>query len=262
MTQINLRNPLLTLTLLMGALPAMAAEKNFTAKVFPLEGGTELLFTTTRQYTVNGDKISALTQFHDAKGVLATEETTEMQGTKVLSHYLTQHQVGERGSVVVDGKEIVFKYFKDGKEKESREKDVENFVVGVNLVPYLKTHWDEILAGKTVSVRYGALERRETVGFDFFKTGEEDIGGKKHLVVKMKPSSFVIAALVDPLNFYFDLESRELTELKGRILPKRLEGDKWKDFDGHVKYTYEGAPTPPATKPTAKTSDPKSPKKK
>lgn len=54
----------------------------------------------------------------------------------------------------------------------------------------------------------------------------------------MKPTSFIIAALVDPLVFTFEKKTARLLEMKGRTLPKLRKGEKWKDLDAFITYDY------------------------
>jgi hypothetical protein len=48
----------------------------------------------------------------------------------------------------------------------------------------------------------------------------------------MKPSSFVIAAIVDPIFFHFDKETKKLILVNGRVVPKQKVDGQWKDLDG------------------------------
>ncbi len=216
------------------------SSENMTGKIYPLEGGNKekLLYTVERNYTEKDGKTEAITIFKDPQGTVVIEERTVLAGTAVLSHAVTQHQLKESGQVTVADKKIVFKYTRDGKEKEATEDAADNFVISVTIVPFMQAHWDDLEKGKKLKIRYAALDRRETVGFDLFKTETLTIDGKKHMVVKMKPSSFIIAAIVNPLHFYFDTETKRLSELKGRTAPMVKDGDRWKDLDAHIYYGY------------------------
>jgi hypothetical protein len=54
----------------------------------------------------------------------------------------------------------------------------------------------------------------------------------------MKPTSFIIAGIVDPLIFSIERDTVKLLELKGRTLPKKKVGNKWKDLDAEIVYSY------------------------
>jgi len=100
----------------------------------------------------------------------------------------------------------------------------------------VQAHWPEILAGKTVSFRYASWERMETVGFDIKKSKELRESGEDLVQVKMSASSFVIAALVNPLFFTFSSDGKFLRKMSGRVAPKKKVGESWKDLDADVVY--------------------------
>ena len=58
--------------------------------------------------------------------------------------------------------------------------------------------------------------------------------GRPAVTIKMKPSSFIIAAIVDPLNFTFLKDTRQIAELVGRTTPKQLGG--WKVEGSRRRY--------------------------
>ena len=79
------------------------------------------------------------------------------------------------------------------------------------------------------------------MGFKFFKEKDLKFKDKDVTVIKMKPASFIIAAIVDPLFFYFDKTEQKDSEQKkseqsdsgkaGAPSDKGREGDK-KPTDG------------------------------
>jgi hypothetical protein len=54
---------------------------------------------------------------------------------------------------------------------------------------YIQAHWQELVSGKDVDMRFGVPERRETVGFKIFKEKETKMDGHDVIVAKMKPTS-------------------------------------------------------------------------
>lgn len=176
--------------------------------------------------------------FLNLDGSVAVQEDAKADGIHIKSYDLDHKQIGAKGSLKIVGDKVQFSYTKEGKTETATEDLEENLVVGPTIVDYLKAHWAEILKGDTVSVRYAALDRKETVGFKFFKVEEKIYKQEPAIVVKMKPSSFVIAAIVDPLFFTMRKSDARLLYLVGRTLPKRKDGDKWKDLDVQIEYFY------------------------
>ncbi len=85
--------------------------------------------------------------------------------------------------------------------------------------------------------RLAVVDRLETVGFEFFKEKDTELDGKKAVVVKMKPSSFIIAAIVKPLHFYFTTDGATLLQIDGRTTVKKNVNGAYKDLDAITVYT-------------------------
>ncbi len=216
------------------ALSTAARAEGFKSSIYEQGSNkTKLLFTGER--VEKGNQATVTTQSPDGK-VAVIEEATVQEGdpSKIVRFQIHQKQTGEEGTLEVKDGKLHFSYTKNGKTDTDTEDYKENTIVGPTTLPYLKKHWDKILAGDDVDVRYASLDRKETVGFKFFKIGETD----KAIIVKMKPTSIVIAAIVDPLIFTFYKDGSKLYELKGRAVPKRNVDGKWKDLDADIVFKY------------------------
>jgi hypothetical protein len=109
-------------------------------------------------------------------------------------------------------------------------------------VPFLIDHWDALLRGDKVKCRYIVLPRKETVGFTFFKDSESTWRGHRVLLVKMQPSSTIIAALIDPLMFTIEMAPpHRVFQYAGRTTPKIQAGSKWKDLDAVTVFDWDSA---------------------
>jgi hypothetical protein len=222
-------------TLSMILLGHSALSENYTGKVYPLEGGDKVLFNFTRTYKPEGDKTIAVGEYKSPDGKVLVREDSILMGHKVLSHAVQQNQKNESGKVTVEGNKVSFSYTREGKEKKSEEDASDNLVVSSSLVLFIQANWDKIIKGETVKIRYASLDRRETVGFDLFKVDDERTP-KDAIAVKMKPTSFIIAAIVNPLFLYLDSKTKYLKEIRGRTAPYTQEGTKWNELDAHTVY--------------------------
>lgn len=177
--------------------------------------------------------------YKDLEGNQLVTEKSQMKGAQFIKMELNHHQMNEKATVEIkDGKVYFTKTTADGKVKTADEKLGKTFVISSNFFRYVKENFSDLLNGKEVSFRFGSWERMETVGFEIFKVGEEKIGDQEVVVIKMKASSFIIAALVPPLFFKFTKDGTRLLEMKGRIPVKLKSGDSWKDQDAEVVYSY------------------------
>ena len=176
--------------------------------------------------------------FKDLKGETVIEEKASLKNGVLQNYEITQKQTGESGQISVQGKKVTFTYKKkDGKVQTETEDWADNFIIGMTLVPHLKKNWERLLKGDSLRTRLGVWHRTETVGFKFWKESEKKVDGKDSVVVVMKPTSFVIRALVDPLYLTFDKQTKTLVSIKGRTTPKIQEKGKWKDFDAFIQYS-------------------------
>ncbi len=126
----------------------------------------------------------------------------------------------------------------DGKVEKSDEKLAKTLVVPANFQKFVRDNWADLTSGKTVDFRYGVWFRKETVGFEIFKIKVAKVADQDAVVLKMKPSSFLISALVDPVIFTFALDGSKLLEMDGRVAPKQEVAGKFKDLDADVVYHY------------------------
>jgi hypothetical protein len=207
---------------------------HFTGKAYEIGSNrSKLLFTLDRSYSADGK--SGETQFKDLSGKLLVTEKMEFDGKGgLLSYAVIHHQTGTEGKVEAKGSKLVFT-----KGSSIKEEDLaSNWVVGPTLIPMLSARWADILKGESLKVRLASWERQETIGFELFKDRvEKGPDGKDRIIIKMKPSSFIISALVKPLFFTMGMDGKSLDAMQGRVLPKLQDGSKWKDLDAEIDYS-------------------------
>lgn len=232
---------------LLGSRIALAGDDpSFLAKVFDQDSKKQkLLFTYKHESELKANSRVVTNTYNDKDGGLAAVETIEFVGggdnEKVQTYKMSQKQLGAEGIVEVKDGQVKFSYSKGGSTKSGEERLTDDFVVGPSVTAYLQKHWSEITSGGKVKVRFAVPDRAETVGFEYFKDHEETIDGKKAFVLKMKPSSFLIAALVKPLFFYYSTDGKQLYEVHGRTQVKQKVDGSWRDLDAVTVYEYAAA---------------------
>jgi hypothetical protein len=129
-----------------------------------------------------------------------------------------------------------------GRAKTHTEDLPENALIGDMVGPFLVAHWDALARGDKVKCRYLVVPRRETLGFTFVKDKDTSYQGQGAILVRMEPSSRLLAALVDPLFFTIETNSpHRVWGYSGRTTPKIRSGNKWKDLDGVTVFDWETA---------------------
>ncbi len=233
---------LLYILLILGKLTIAAPVTTITADIYDQAAEPRTLlhkFTRTEESSGAGKKIVTRVWF-DLSGKEVSRETVQYTGDKVSLVELNQLQLGESGTVKFASDKAHFEYSKNGKITKDSEKVTPDLITSDQVVPFVHAHWDKILSGDTLPIRLTVMNRNETVGFKFFKIKEDTLNGKPVVHVKMKPSSMLIAALVDPLIFIFNKDGdRKLQALEGRVSPlMKKNGDSWKDLDGYTVYHH------------------------
>ncbi len=197
-----------------------------------------VLFTYDHKINAEGDGQTVNNAFLTAEGATVATEKTILKANALVSYELESKQTNTIGKVEVQGDRVNFSYSRDGKTKTDSEKLKGNLVVGPTLIPFMRSNWQTLLDGKEIDVRFGVPDRLETVGFTLKKVEEKDYKGQKAVVIRMKPTSFLIAALVKPVHFTMSSSSDRLLEMRGRTVPKKKEGDSFKDLDAVVVYEF------------------------
>ena len=198
---------------------------------------TKKLYTYQNTSTEQGELTNITADFLNLEGQVVVSESSTLKGLDVVSYKIDHKQLKSQGQIEVrDGKIYFTKINSDGSKKTDDESLEKNFVVSMSFTRFVKSKWQDIAKGKEIEIRYGVWDRLETVGFTLAKTGEETINNQKVIVVRMKPTSFVIAALVKPVFFKFSEDGSALIEMNGRVAPKKADGNEWKDLDAEIVY--------------------------
>jgi hypothetical protein len=199
------------------------------------KGDRKLLYNYKRSVEKLPSQTISKREYTDVDGNLVATETSVYEGDKVIKMELDQKQTGEKGNFEIKDGKINFTYTKDGKTKTDDEKLEPNNISSDEIAPYLVKNWDKLLKGDTIDIRFPVIARQETVGFKFFKDHDDD----KNVYIKMKPTSIVIAAIVNPLLFKMEKDGEHrVLEVDGRVTPKKKVGDAWKDLDALFVLKY------------------------
>lgn len=224
----------LSLTALMAAATAQA---NFTANLYEQGSNKGKLLFTQEAVTTFADGLETLKMtYKDPAGNIIIDQTTTLKDGEIVRDEIDHKQINEKGLIEVEGDKIKFTKTAGGKTTTDTEKKKATFVISANFARFVQSRWADLMAGKTVEFRYGVWRRQETVGFEVKKTGTGQHEGTDYVTIVMKPSSFVIAAIVDPIDFKFSTDGSKLFYMNGRVPPMKQKGEKWTDLDAEVYY--------------------------
>jgi hypothetical protein len=202
-----------------------------------------VLFKLTRTFSEQGKVVKVAREFTSPQGKVAARERVTYNGDQLVSCEVDDLQADGRGSakVVREGGEatIVFEYISGTKRKTGVEPFTADTVNNDMVNPCLVAHWNELMSGKAIKCRYIALSRAETVGIQFSKVGETTARGMPVIIIKMVPSNFFVAAVVNPLFFTVEKNGQHrVLDYDGRTTPKIQVGDKLKDLDALTVFDW------------------------
>ncbi len=219
------------------ASPGLAGDETvYFGTVFPLHPATaQPRFVYQR---LVGEHDGALVSTHltrDLTGATAIHESaTHSESYALLEYVLHRNQLGQAGTIRVDGDRVSFRRLDGEKQRTRVERVNAPVVVGPTLVGHIVRHLGALRAGEVLGVRLAVLERLETIGFELQAVDGQP--GKTR--IRVKPSSFFVALMVDPLYFTFDTATAKLVRLEGRVPPKVRTGKAWRELDARVEYRF------------------------
>ncbi len=225
------------------------AEIRYTAMVYALDDKEKknLLYNYKSESEYVGETAVVNNRFTYPDGRLASHEEITFLKDKSISHYKQQQeQIHAEGTIEVSGGKAKLTWIKDGKEKSTTVEAGPDFIIGTQIPLQLEDNWVALMKGEKLKRRLAILDRLDTFGFVFSKDGETEINGQKVVNIKMKPSSFIIAAVVSPLHFFMTPDGTALVQIQGRTTVKKDVAGKMKDLDALIDYKKGSAFQTPA----------------
>lgn len=207
------------------------------------QGNNKVLYQYRRSEAKEGEARVALQEYFLPGGKLAARGRARYEKGELVYFEMEELQAGLKGSarIVRRGKEgkIHFTFSRGGRVQKDTETLRPNTVVNDSIPDFLASNWVTLMNGKTVPFRYIAVERAETVGFEFTKVGETTWKSIPAVQIRMRPSSFIIARLVNPLVFTVEKGgAHRVLAYKGRTTPKQKVGSKWKDLEAFTVFDF------------------------
>ena len=116
----------------------------------------------------------------------------------------------------------------DEKPRENSEPLPKHLISGALAEQFAVENWNALMAGETVYAQMAIMEVREILNFKFWKREVMKFNGREVMVVMLKPSSFFVSLIVDPIALYIDTKEKKMIHYIGRT-------PMWKTVDGSLK---------------------------
>lgn len=163
--------------------------------------------------------------YTDVQGKVFAQETTRMLAGELQSYHLALPQQAEQARITIAHGQTVFEYTRSGSTKTATERHEKNTIVGTQLVSLIQNHWDTLLKGGEVPVRYIVPDRLETLGFHLRHVAG---GSPGNVLVEFRPSNFFIRQVVDPIRVTLDSLTHKALRIEGRsFLKKKTPAGDW-----------------------------------
>jgi hypothetical protein len=214
------------------------AEEVLIGKIYQKDSNLQhLLFKFRRTASHSGDETYVTRTYTYPDGRTAAIEKVTYRDGRLVSFRLMEKQIDAHGRAEIHGDawkgsgRISFRYVKNGETYTDVEDLEASTVVNDDIVPYMQAHWDELMQGKEVYLRYIVIPRTQTVGFNLVKSDDATWKGKPAVIIKMVPAGFLVRLVVDPVFFTAEKDSHHVVKYEGRTTPKIQENGEWKDLD-------------------------------
>ena len=213
-----------------------------TGTIYADESSHEALFHFRRTVVESNSTIRVLREYTRPNGSTAAREHVVYVDGKLASYQLEELQTGARAAATVDpGKQrIAFDYSMGSTKRNDSEKLQPDTLIGDMVAPFILAHWERLMSGSSVKFRMVAPSRAETVGFKLVKDSDTTMRGKPVVVIRMEPSSLIIASLIDPLRFTIERDPpHRILQYSGRITPAVQRNGKWADIDALTVFDWK-----------------------
>ena len=216
--------------------PAAAGQAIYEGSVFALDGRTTPLFRYERrvQPVAGGLKSTHIT-FDPAGKVVVTQSATHSDAYELTRAEMVHGQTGVSGSVQANGDQLTFTLVEGGTSSVATERATAPVVSGPTMFGYIVTHWDELMRGEALPIRFAIIERQETIGF----TLDRIPAAPGRTAIRMRASNWLMRLAVPSTAFEFDTATRKIIEYIGRVPPMEVINGGLKTLDARVSYEFK-----------------------
>lgn len=218
--------------------PAAAGEQIYEGQVYALDGRLDPLFRYERRVSESGDTVTSTHITHDpTNAVVVVQSAVHSPGYDLRRADLIHGQSGVTASVVIANGQATFT-LDDGRDRTTSTEQIEApFVAGPTMFGFIQEHWDDLVARRSLPIRFAVLERGESIGF-VLDTVDAPTG---RTIVRMRPSSPLVRLAVAPTYFQFDSKTKRILEYTGRVPPFEDRDGRLTTLDARVAYTFRTA---------------------
>jgi hypothetical protein len=207
-----------------------------TARVYSLDSeSVDPVFTFERRSESAGSQTVVSVWFRTRSGEIALYEKVIYERGRVVQYDSSEYQINEHDAMRTVGGQIAFTIKRDNRVTTSSEPWTDETRIIDEIPDYIRQHWSALLAGETLHIHFVVMFRGETIPFRIYKERTAEYNGKPAVVIRLRPSNWIVARFVRPVDLLFRSdERRTLLEINGTLPVKIRRGSKWVDLDGRL----------------------------
>jgi hypothetical protein len=203
-----------------------------TGRIYLLgERGGQPLFTWQLERDVVGSTWRS--SYRTPGGDLSAADELIWDGDMFKSYRYERPPAGEIARVDRQGQEVVYEQRVGGITRRNRERFDEQFTVGPTVIPWVQRQWNDVTAGRELTIRYAVLDQLRSFEFRLAMANDHPRADRE-TVVKMWPASLVLRLFVSPVYLVFTRDGRVFHGMIGRLLPVVVHDGKPRPIDGHL----------------------------
>jgi hypothetical protein len=206
------------LGILLGIIPALDTQQSYVGSAVARSGGMVLYAEEHEEFYEDGRRIRLNTIFRSQEqGVLATRSVDFSRNP-----FLPDFVMEDRRTGYLEGAEMttggIRLFVRRNKLEGTRDAIIpleKAMVVDAGFNNFIQAHWDSLIAGNKLFMKFGVPARLDSYGFRVYRDGETLVNGKRAFLVKCDIDNFILRLFLDPIMLTYDSESRRLLVYEG-----------------------------------------------
>ena len=212
---------------------AMANErKTFICDVFDKKGQIKKFICEQYQKKEN-KKIIDRRICKDLNGKILVVEKIERKQNRLVRYDIDQKQLKQKARIELKDDKVIFNLKGNNKKTERKIIDKpENFIVGMQIVPFIIKHWKALAKGERKEIKLAVWNEQKV--FSFYLSREKM--DEQTMLIRMRPSNFLARLVLGSFYFTMGVKDKVVLQYKGRTNLKEKRDNSYRDYEGLVYY--------------------------
>lgn len=234
---------LASVLLLLTAAPAHAEEpvRRFYGYAYDAASGAYAYTEAHRQEIAGGRWRRGEIDYYAPDGAPLGRKTLEFRDDPYVPLYRMDMLAGYGSALRGLGDPLRVSRTVDGRTTEAELARAPAMCADVGAYVFLRDHFDELTAGRTLAFRFAVVNRLASYRFRARRSAAATVDGRPGMVVRLEPDS-LLRLVAGPVEMTLDLQDRRLLEFRG---PSNLRDPRGGDARP-VRIVYPEAPPPGA----------------